>query len=75
MRGTMAEAKSALRIFLKNQAGVVIADLTVFLGESIELAMVVTGVASRSALVAANSNSAPAAVGQTVPTPKIRTMT
>lgn len=68
----MAETKSALRVFLKNEAGAVTVDLMVFLGESIELAMVVSGVAARGALVAANANCAPAGVGQSEPSPRMR---
>lgn len=66
------EAKSALRIFLKNEAGAVICDLMVFLGDSIELAMIVTGVASNCALVAANGNSPPKGVEQSALIPRIR---
>ncbi len=66
------EAKSALRIFLKNEAGAVICDLTVFLGDSIELAMIVTGVSSACALAAANENSAPRGTGRSGPIPEMR---
>jgi len=71
----MTEAKSALRIFLKNEAGAVSGDLTMFLRESIELAMVVSGVASNSGLVAANWNSDPGAAAQSALIPKIRIVT
>ena len=69
---TVMETKSALRIFLKNEAGAVICDLTVFLGDSIELAMIVTGVSSTCALVAANDNSTPRFTGSSVRIPKVR---
>jgi len=60
----MTETKSALRAFLKNEAGAVVCDLTMFLGESIELAMIVTGVAADCPLDAANGNAAPVGTAQ-----------
>lgn len=71
----LTEVKSALRFFLKNDADVVIADLMIFSGESIELAMVVTGVASYGAPVPANCNSAPIAAVQSTQYPGIRLVT
>lgn len=71
----MAEVKSALRIFLKNEAGAMQSDLTLFLGESIELALFVTGVASYGAPVAANCNFCPGAAAQSAGYPEFRLVT
>lgn len=55
----MRNTQSALRVFLKHESGIVTVDLSVFLGDSIALAMVVTGVAPRGSRIAANENAAP----------------
>ncbi len=47
-------SKIALRMFLKNKTGVLLFDFDVYLGESIELSMLVTGVAADYPCVAAN---------------------
>lgn len=47
----------ALRVYLKNKAGEVEIDLTVTLGTSLAMDMVVSGVASRGSRIAANSDS------------------
>lgn len=70
----MSDAKSALRVILKNEAGAVKVDFTVFLGESIELAMLVTGVASNGAPEAANANAAPGEARLSGQLPDIRTL-
>jgi hypothetical protein len=68
----MTEVSSGLRCFLKDETGAVMVDLTIYLRESIELAMVVTGVASSSAPVAANANFAPGGAEQREPLPRLR---
>lgn len=53
----MTHSMSALRVFLKTGSGAITADLTVSLGSSIAMDMVVTGVAGRGSLIAANGNA------------------
>ena len=71
----MSDAKSALRMFLVSEAGGETKDFTVFLGESIELAMAVYGLASCGTLTSANCNHGPGFAARSVSKPELRKAT